>query len=58
MANSNEPRVKVYNADTKPDQADSSEAVGTKRATPMIGTIIGLVLVIILAVILIVNLLR
>jgi hypothetical protein len=47
-------RVKVY----KSDDADSDETVGTKRSTPMIGTIIGLALVIILAVILIVNLLR
>jgi hypothetical protein len=54
MADSNKPRVKVY----KPDDADSNETVGTKRSTPMIGTIIGLVLVIILAIILIVNLLR
>jgi hypothetical protein len=47
-------RVKVY----KPDEADSNEAVGTKRSTPMIATIIGLVLLIILVVVLLVNLLR
>jgi hypothetical protein len=47
-------RVKIY----KPDEADSNEAVGTKRATPMIGTILGLVLLIILGVVLLVNLLR
>jgi hypothetical protein len=54
MADSNEPRVKVY----KPDEADSNETMGTKRSTPMIGSIIGLGLVIILAIILLVNLLR
>jgi hypothetical protein len=35
-------RVKIY----KPDEADSNEKVSTKRATPMIGTILGLVLLI------------
>jgi hypothetical protein len=49
-----EQRVKIY----KPDNADSDETVGTKRSTPMVGSIIGLALVIILAIILIVNLLR
>lgn len=47
-------RVKVYKA----DDADNNEVAGTKRSTPMIGTIIGLAVVIILAIILIVNLLR
>jgi hypothetical protein len=47
-------RVKVY----KTDDADSNEVVGTKRSTPMIGTVLGLGLVLILAIILIVNLLR
>jgi hypothetical protein len=47
-------RVKVY----KPDEADSNEAVGTKRSAPMIGTILGLVLLIILVIVLVVNLLR
>ncbi len=50
-------KVKVYKTD-EPDSADSNEVVGTKRSTPMIGTILGLGLVIILAIILIVNLLR
>jgi hypothetical protein len=47
-------RVRIY----KPDDADSNETVGTKRSTPMIGTILGLVLLIILVVVLLVNLLR
>jgi hypothetical protein len=54
MADSNEPRVKVYKA----DDADSNETVGTKRSAPMVITILGLGLVIILAIIIVVNLLR